>query len=261
MVERFRPTLYFGVPTLYAAQIHAMDEARPDFSSVRLCVSAGEALPAETLRRWKERTGLDILDGIGSTELLHIFISNRPGDIRPGTSGRLVEGYEGAVFDEDGTRLPPGEPGKLMIKGLSAARCYWNNPEKTEATMLGEWLNTGDTYTCDEDGYFTYGGRSDDMLKVGGIWCSPFEIEAALIEHPAVLEAAVVGHADEEGLTKPEAYVVLAEGVRGTSSLQAELAQHCKVKLAPYKYPRWFHFVDDLPKTATGKIQRYKLRT
>ncbi|TCO70125.1 benzoate-CoA ligase family protein [Rhodovulum euryhalinum] len=261
MVERFRPTLYFGVPTLYAAQIHALDEVRPDFSSVRLCVSAGEALPAETLRRWKDRTGLDILDGIGSTELLHIFISNRPDDIRPGTSGRMVEGYDGAVFDDEGNRLPPGESGRLMIRGLSAARCYWNNPERTASTMLGEWLNTGDTYICDADGYFTYCGRSDDMLKVGGIWCSPFEIEAALIEHPDVLEAAVVGNPDAEGLIKPEAYVVLADGVRGTSSLQHTLAQHCKARLAPYKFPRRFHFVDDLPKTATGKIQRFRLRT
>lgn len=260
MVARFRPTLYFGVPTLYAAQVHALDELRPDLSSVRLCVSAGEALPAETLRRWKQRTGLDILDGIGSTELLHIFISNRPDDIRPGTSGRMVEGYEGAVFDEAGNRLPAGESGRLMIRGLSAARCYWNNPEKTAVTMLGDWLNTGDTYTCDTEGYFTYCGRSDDMLKVGGIWCSPFEIEAALIEHPDVLEAAVVGNPDSEGLIKPEAYVVLADGVRGTSGLQSELAGHCKARLAPYKFPRRFHFVEDLPKTATGKIQRFRLR-
>jgi benzoate-CoA ligase family protein len=260
VIAKFRPTLYFGVPTLYAAQIHALDELKPDTSSVRLCISAGEALPAETLRRWKERTGLDILDGIGSTELLHIFISNRPGDIRAGTSGRLVEGYEGAVFDEGGNQLPPGESGKLMIKGLSAARCYWNNPEKTAATMLGEWLNTGDTYTHDGEGYFTYCGRSDDMLKVGGIWCSPFEIEAALIEHEAVLEAAVVGNPDPEGLIKPEAFVVLADGVRGTSSLQTDLVQHCKARLAPYKFPRKFNFVEDLPKTATGKIQRFRLR-
>ncbi|GAA0291850.1 benzoate-CoA ligase family protein [Rhodovulum strictum] len=260
-IERFRPTLYFGVPTLYAAQIHALEARKPDFGSVRLCVSAGEALPAETLRRWKERTGLDILDGIGSTELLHIFISNRPDDIRPGTSGRMVEGYEGAVFDEEGARLPPGQSGRLMIRGLSAARCYWNNPEKTAATMLGDWLNTGDTYTCDEEGYFAYCGRSDDMLKVGGIWCSPFEIEAALIEHPDVLEAAVVGNPDAEGLVKPEAWVVLADGVRGTSSLQTALALHCKERLAPYKFPRRFHFVEDLPKTATGKIQRFRLRS
>ncbi|EJW11403.1 Benzoate-CoA ligase [Rhodovulum sp. PH10] len=260
IIEKFRPTLFFGVPTLYAAQLQALETATPNLSSIRLCVSAGEALPADIFRRWKERTGLLILDGIGSTEALHIFISNRAGEHRPGSSGRLVEGYEAEILDETDTPLKPGEPGRLIIKGASTARAYWRNPEKTAATMLGDWLATGDTYYRDEDGYFFYCGRSDDMLKVSGIWCSPFEIEATLIEHPSVLEAAVVGREDGAGLIKPEAWIVLAEGVRATQDFEAELMAHCKARMAPYKYPRKFHVVDELPKTATGKIQRFRLR-
>jgi benzoate-CoA ligase family protein len=259
-IEQFKPTLYFGVPTLYAAQLQALETATPNLSSIRLCVSAGEALPADIFRRWQERTGLLILDGIGSTEALHIFISNRAGEYKPGSSGRLVEGYEAVILDEHDKQQPPGEPGRLIIKGLSTARSYWRNPEKTTATMLGDWLNTGDTYYRDDDGFFFYCGRSDDMLKVGGIWCSPFEIEATLIEYPGVLEAAVVGRSDAEGLIKPEAWIVLGHGVRPTEDLVAELLMHCKTKMAPYKYPRRLHFVDDLPKTATGKIQRFRLR-
>ncbi|RAI34737.1 benzoate-CoA ligase family protein [Rhodoplanes serenus] len=259
-IERFKPTLYFGVPTLYAAQLQALDQATPDLSSIRLCVSAGEALPAEIFRRWRERTGLVILDGIGSTEALHIFISNRAGEHRPGSTGRLVEGYDAIIVDESGAALPAGEPGRLLISGPSTARCYWRNPEKTAATMMGAWLNTGDTYQRDAEGFFYYCGRSDDMLKVGGIWCSPFEIEATLIEHPGVLEVAVVGRVDPEGLVKPEAWIVLADGVRPTELLVEDLTRHCKSRLAPYKFPREFHFVDELPKTATGKIQRFRLR-
>lgn len=260
IVEKMKPTLYFGVPTLYAAQLQALDWSEPDLSSVRLCVSAGEALPADVFRRWHDRTGLVILDGIGSTEALHIFISNRVGEHKPGSSGRLVEGYEAVILDESGKEMPVGEAGRLVIKGLSTAKYYWRNPEKTASTMLGEWLNTGDTYYCDDHGFFFYCGRSDDMLKVGGIWCSPFEIEATLIEHSKVLEAAVVGRPDGEGLIKPEAWIVLAEGVRPTEDLEVDLMKHCKAKMAPYKFPRHFHFVDELPKTATGKIQRYRLR-
>ncbi|WP_299438846.1 benzoate-CoA ligase family protein [uncultured Rhodospira sp.] len=259
-VEQYRPTLYFGVPTLYAAQLQALDHAKPDLSSVRLCVSAGEALPADIFRRWKQRTGLTILDGIGSTEALHIFISNREDDVKPGSSGRIVPGYEARIVDETDREVPQGEAGRLFIKGPSTARRYWRNPEKTAATMLGDWLNTGDTYYQDENGYLFYSGRSDDMLKVGGIWCSPFEIEGALIEHPAVLEAAVVGRSDDAGLVKPEAWLVLADGVRPTDSLREALQQHCKQALAPYKFPRDLHFIDELPKTATGKIQRFRLR-
>jgi len=259
-IERYRPSLYFGVPTLYAAQLQALDRISPDLSSIRLCVSAGEALPAEIYRRWKSRTGLTILDGIGSTEALHIFISNRENDIRPGSSGRIVPGYETRIVDEQDREVAVGEAGRLFIKGPSTARCYWRNPEKTASTMVGDWLNTGDTYYQDQDGYLFYSGRSDDMLKVGGIWCSPFEIEGALIEHPAVLEAAVVGRADDAGLVKPEAWIVLGDGARPTEALREALQQHCKASLAPYKFPRELHFIDELPKTATGKIQRFRLR-
>jgi len=262
MIGNFAPTLYFGVPTLYAAQLAGFDELRPDTSSLRLCVSAGEALPPDILRRWKQTTGLDILDGIGSTELLHIFISNRPGDIKPGASGKPVPGYTARIVDENGEEVPPGEGGRLLVHGRSAARAYWNNPEKTAATMLGDdWLDTGDTYVRDEDGYFYYQGRSDDMLKVGGIWTSPFEIEAKLMEHELVLEAAVIGREDDAGLVKPAAYVVLTDASAAGEELEAELRALCKQGLAPYKYPRWIEFVGELPKTATGKIQRFKLRS
>jgi acyl-coenzyme A synthetase/AMP-(fatty) acid ligase len=227
---------------------------------VRGYVSAGEALPPELFRRWQERTGGIILDGIGSTEVLHIFISNTQTDYRPGTTGRAVPGYEAKVMGEDGRPAPQGEPGKLMIKGESCLKHYWNKPEKTAETIIGAWINTGDTYIQDEDGYFVYCGRDDDMLKVGGIWCSPFEIEAKLVEHPLVLEAAVVGRAGDDELIKPEAFVVLKQAGDAGDALAAELLEHCKTGLAPYKYPRWFNFVDDLPKTATGKIQRFRLR-
>jgi benzoate-CoA ligase family protein len=260
-IEAFKPTLYFGVPTLYGAQLQALERLKPDLSSVRYCVSAGEALPPEIFRRWKEETGLEILDGIGSTEALHIFISNRPGTVKPGSSGTLVPGYEAIVVDENRTELPTGEPGWLLIRGGSMAKYYWRNPEKTAATMLAEgWLNTGDTYYRDADGYFFYCGRSDDMLKVGGIWCSPFEIESTLIEHPDVGEVAVAGRADDQGLIKPEAWIVLRDGAQPGAELEADLLRHCKAKMAPYKYPRHFHFVNELPKTATGKIQRFRLR-
>jgi benzoate-CoA ligase family protein len=260
-IESFQPTIFFGVPTLYAAQLQALESAQPDLSSVRVCVSAGEALPGDVFRRWKERTGLTILDGIGSTEALHIFISNRLDDFKPGTSGRLVPGYDAEIRGDDGTSVESGESGRLFIRGGSTAKCYWNNPEKTAATMVGGWLDTGDTYMQDEDGYFVYCGRSDDMLKVGGIWCSPFEIEARLIEHPMVLEAAVVGRPDSEGLIKPEAFVVLKEPGAVNETLETELMDHCKAGLARYKYPRWINFVEALPKTATGKIQRFRLRS
>lgn len=261
-IERFRPTIYFGVPTLYAAQLQALDAAPRDLSPVRVCVSAGEALPADIFRRWKEKTGLVILDGIGSTEALHIFISNRLDDLRPGTSGRVVPGYEARIVAEGGGgEVPPGESGRLQIKGLSTAAYYWNNPEKTAATMLGgDWLDTGDTYLRDADGYYQYCGRSDDMLKVGGIWCSPIEIEARLVGHPRVLEAAVIGVPDSAGLVKPEAFVVLRTDAVASEALADELMVHCKSHLAPYKFPRRIHFVPELPKTATGKIQRFRLR-
>ena len=260
LIECSRPTLYFGVPTLYAAYLQHFAHEKPDFSSVRSCVSAGEGLPAEILRRWHEETGHWILDGIGSTEALHIFISNTPNDIRPGASGRVVSGYSARILDENGIEVADGESGQLFISGGSTARCYWNNSERTATTMVDGWLNTGDTYRRDAEGYYYYCGRSDDMMKVGGIWCSPFEIESKLIEHPAVVEAAVVGRVDQEDLVKPQAFVVLKEGQSGSVALAAELMEFCRNGLAPYKYPRWIDFVTELPKTATGKIQRFLLR-
>ncbi len=259
-IETYRPTVFFGVPTLYAGFLRALESASPDLSSLRLCVSAGEALPADIYRRWKERVGVDTLDGIGSTEALHIFISNSPDDIKPGTSGRVVPGYNARIIDEAGIDVPPGQSGRLMIRGDSTAKHYWRNPEKTAATMVDGWLDTGDTYILDKHGYYLYCGRNDDMMKVGGIWCSPFEIEARLVEHAKVLEAAVVGRADDDGLIKPEAFIVLNDPDEETGPLDEDLRKHCKQGLARYKYPRWFNFVESLPKTATGKIQRYKLR-
>jgi benzoate-CoA ligase family protein len=260
-IETFRPTLYYGVPTLYAAKLQALKSERPDLSSVRLCVSAGEALPAGILNRWREETGLVILDGIGSTEALHIFISNRAEDLMPGSSGRAVPGYQLRIINDKGQEAAIGESGRLWISGDSTARCYWNNPDKTAQTMVDGWLDTGDTYFQDEEGYYFYCGRNDDMMKVGGIWCSPFEIEAKLIEHQAVLEVAVIARADQGGLIKPEAYIVLNKPDSQSEALVDELKQQCKEGLAPYKYPRQFHFVNELPKTATGKIQRFKLRS
>lgn len=260
LIKKFRPTLYFGVPTLYAAYLQHFAREKPDLSSVRLCVSAGEALPPEILRRWHEETGRWIVDGIGSTEALHIFISNTSNDIRPGSSGRVVPGYSARILDERNIEVADGKSGQLFISGESTARCYWNNAERTATTMVDGWLNTRDTYRRDAEGYFYYCGRSDDMMKVGGIWCSPFEIESKLIEHPAVVEAAVVGRVDQEDLIKPQAFVVLKEGQAGSVALAAELMEFCKNGLAPYKYPRWINFVTELPKTATGKIQRFLLR-
>jgi len=266
VIEATRPTLYYGVPTLYAAQLAALETASPDLSSVRYCISAGEALPADILRRWKEKTGLTILDGFGSTEILHICIANRPSDVKPGTSGRPVPGYAARIVGEDGKEVAPGDAGDMQIRSGSNAVRYWNKPEKTKQTMLpGGWMSTGDTYRQDEQGYFVYEGRSDDMMKVGGIWTSPIEIEAKLIEHPRVLEAAIVARADDAGLIKPEAWIILNDpGDAGDAAtrqaLEAELLAHVKAGLAPYKYPRWWNFVDELPKTATGKIQRFKLR-
>ncbi|MBS0517610.1 MAG: benzoate-CoA ligase family protein [Proteobacteria bacterium] len=259
-IETFRPTIFYGVPTLYAAQLAALDARPRKLDSLRACVSAGEALPADMFRRWKEKTGTVILDGIGSTEALHIFIGNRLDDYRAGTSGKPVPGYEVRILDENGDPVPKGESGGLWIRAESAAKYYWNKPEKTAETMVNGWLNTGDTYRQDEDGYFIYEGRSDDMLKVGGIWCSPVEIENCLVGHPAVLEAAVVGHADSEALIKPRAVVVLKQAGDASAALTDELMALCKKTLAPYKYPRWIEYVPELPKTATGKIQRFKLR-
>jgi benzoate-CoA ligase len=233
---------------------------RRDEVALRLCVSAGEALPPEIGRRWTEHFGVELLDGIGSTEMLHIFLSNRPGEVRDGTSGKPVPGYALRVVDEHGADCRPNEIGDLLVSGPSQAAGYWNNRERSRSTFVGTWTRTGDKYTCDADGYYAYGGRSDDMLKVGGIFVSPFEVEAALLTHPEVLEAAVVGMPDESKLIKPKAFVVTKPGVQPTPALGDALKQHVKDRLAPFKYPRWVEFVPDLPKTATGKIQRFKLR-
>jgi benzoate-CoA ligase len=260
-ISRFHPTLFFSVPTMYAAMLAVPDaQTKYDLRSVRLCVSAAEALPAEIYRKWKENFNLEILDGIGSTEMLHIFISNTPRRVRPGSSGQLVPGYRAKLTDESGMEVPPGEIGDLLISGDSAAPFYWNKHEKSKHTMRGEWMFTGDKYHVDADGYYWYDGRSDDMLKVGGAWVSPIEVESALIEHPAVLESAVVGAKDETGLVKTKAFVVLKEGRTGSPELVKELQDFVKTRIAPHKYPRMIEFVTDLPKTVTGKIQRYKLR-
>ncbi len=260
IVTNYKPTLFFSVPTAYAAMLSVEDTSQYDFSSVRLCVSAGEALPPAVYERWKERFGVEILDGIGSTEALHIFISNRPGEVKPGSSGKLVPGYEAKIVDEEGQPVPVGEVGDLYIKGDSTCAYYWNKHEKTKDTIQGHWLRTGDKYSMDEEGYFYYHGRSDDMIKAGGIWVSPVEVENALMEHPAVLECGVVGAPDEEGLLKPKAFVVLKPGYEPSEALAQELILFVKERIAKYKYPRWIEFVEELPKTATGKIQRYKLR-
>lgn len=257
LLKKYRPTIFYGVPTLYAALL--ADPARPVKSelSLRVCTSAGEALPAEIGKKWTAQYGCEILDGIGSTEMLHIFLSNRPGQVRYGTTGQAVPGYALRIMGDDGRECADGEIGELQINGPSAAIMYWNNRAKTKATFAGEWTKSGDKYTRDADGFYTYGGRSDDMLKVGGIYVSPFEVEACLMTHPAVLEVAVIGVADADELVKPKAYVVFKAGQSATMD---ELKAHVKQQLAPYKYPRWIEFVSELPKTATGKIQRFKLR-
>jgi benzoate-CoA ligase family protein len=261
MVDRFKPTILYNAPTSYAAILAIEDfTARYDLSSLRLCVSAGEALPAPLWRAWKERTGLDIIDGIGATEVYHIFISNRPGDIRPGSSGRPVPGYDVRIVDEAGQDVPQGEVGNLLVRGETTALFYLHQYERSKHTFQGEWLFTGDKYTVDEDGYYWHAGRSDDMLKVGGIWVSPVEVESALMAHPAVLECAVVGHPDGSGLIKPRAFVVLKDGQSRSPALADALIAHCQDQIAAYKRPRWVEFVDELPKTATGKIQRFRLR-
>jgi benzoate-CoA ligase len=255
-----RATIFYGVPTLYAAMLASPDLPKKEELALRVCVSAGEALPQEIGKRWTERYGVEILDGIGSTEMLHIFLSNRPGDVRYGTTGRPVPGYDIRVVDEQNQPVRPGEIGELQISGPTCAPYYWNNRAKTHATFNGAWTRSGDKYTVDGDGYYTYAGRTDDMLKVSGLYVSPFEVETALVSHPAVLEAAVVGKEDDEKLVKPKAYLVLKPGHAASDALAEELKLHVKAQLAPYKYPRWIEFISELPKTATGKIQRFKLR-
>ena len=271
-VAKYKPTVYFGIPTLYGQMLEykaKQDKEKggtPDpkgdheFKSVRLCVSAGEALPPELYTRWKERFGIEIIDGIGTTEMLHIFISNRPGEVKPGSTGKPVPGYELKLIDENGQDVPKGEIGMLLVNGGSAAQQYWRKREKTKATMQGEWINTGDKYYVDEDGFYWCAGRGDDMLKVGGIWVSPVEVENCIMEHPAVLEVAVTAKNDEKNLVKPKAWVVLKEGQTASPELEKEIQQWVLDRMAKYKYPRWVEFVEALPKSATGKIQRFRLR-
>jgi benzoate-CoA ligase len=255
-----QPTIFYGIPTLFASLLASPLLPAKGELRMRLCTSAGEALPADIGKRWTEHFGVEILDGIGSTEMLHVFLSNRPGKVRYGTTGVPIPGYELRILDDHGHPLGVGEVGELQVSGPTAAMGYWNNREKTRNTFQGPWTRSGDKYSVDADGYYTYAGRSDDMLKVGGVYVSPIEVESALITHPAVLEAAVIGREDEARLVKPQAYVVLKPGFAGSDALASELQKHVKTKLAPYKYPRWIEFIDELPKTATGKIQRFKLR-
>jgi benzoate-CoA ligase len=258
-VERTKPTLFFSVPALYAAMVRAPGAGDTDFSSVRACVSAAEPLPAAVLSRWRETTGVPILDGIGSTEMLHIYCSNTLDDLRPGTSGRPVPGYRLRIVDEQGIDVPPGQPGDMMVRGDSCASFYWHQREKTRRCMRGEWFYTGDRYLENEDGCFVYQGRADDMIKVGGLWVSPADVEACLVRHPAVSEAAVIG-VQIDDVSRIKAFVICPDGVADQAVLSEELRGWCKEHLRRYEYPHVVAFVDDFPRTATGKIQRFKLR-
>ena len=260
LVER-RPTIFYGVPTLYASMLASPELPDRSVLALRACVSAGEALPADLGRRWKERTGVDILEGIGSTEMMHMYISARHGEARYGATGKVVPGYELRLLDEEGRPVKRGELGELQVSGPTSAAYYWNNRERSRSTFLGSWFRSGDKFRQDEEGYFIYAGRADDMLKVSGLFVSPAEVEAALVSHDAVLEAAVVGRADDNQVIKPKAFIVLKESASPCEELKLALQKHIKERMAPYKYPRWIEFVPELPKTATGKIQRFKLRS
>jgi 4-hydroxybenzoate-CoA ligase len=261
VMKAHSPTIFCGVPTLFASMLTHPSLGRGAGSSrLRLCTSAGEALPEEVGRRFEERVGVEIIDGIGSTEMLHIFVSNRPGRVRYGSSGTPVPGYEAKLLDDDAQPVAAGEIGELVIKGPSAATDYWLQREKSRRTFRGDWTHTGDKYQVREDGNYYYCGRTDDMFKVSGIWVSPFEVESALITHASVLEAAVVGKEDTDGLVKPKAFVVLKPGITWSDALYEELKAHVKATAGAWKYPRWIDARTELPKTATGKIQRFKLR-
>jgi benzoate-CoA ligase len=261
LLKKHRVTIFYAVPTFYAGFL-ASPAAPPRAElKLRVCVSAGEALPPDVGRRWSERYGVDILDGIGSTEMLHIFLSNRPGEVKYGSTGKPVPGYDVRLVDDDGAVIKtPGEMGELQVRGPTSALMYWNNREQSRTTFLGEWTRSGDKYIEDEDGYFVYCGRRDDMLKVSGMYVSPFEVEGVLQSHPDVLEAAVVGWPDTDSLIKPKAFVVVRSPERACEEFARLLQDQCRQKLAAYKYPRWIEFRGELPKTATGKIQRFRLR-
>ena len=260
-IRRHRPSIFYAVPSLYAALLAHPDIGRGAGSDrLRLCISAGEALPAHLGERWREVVGVDVLDGLGSTEMLNTFLSNRPGDVRYGSTGRPVSGYAMKIVDETGRELADGEIGELVVSGPSAGEGYWNQRAKSRRTFAGEWTHTGDKYLRDRDGYYYYCGRTDDMFKVNGMWVSPFEVEAALVSHEAVLEAAVIGQEDGDGLVKPKAFIVLKTGYDVDEALLEALRLHVKERAGPWKYPRWIDIRGDLPRTATGKIQRFKLR-
>jgi 4-hydroxybenzoate-CoA ligase len=260
-IRRHRPTVFYAVPSLYAALL-AHPDIGPGAGSdrLRLCISAGEALPANLGERWRAVVGVDVLDGIGSTEMLQTFISNRPGDLRYGSTGKPVPGYDVRIVDEGGAELPAGEIGELVVRGPTAGEGYWNQRAKSRRTFTGEWTHTGDKFLRDPEGYYHYCGRTDDMFKVNGMWVSPFEVEAALVSHDAVLEAAVIGKPDSDGLIKPKAFIVLKNGYGADEQLMDALRLHVKERAGPWKYPRWIDVRPDLPRTATGKIQRFKLR-
>ena len=260
LLDEHEVTIFCGAPTLFAAMLASPHMPRRGAHRLRLCVSAGEALPADIGHAWTEHTGVEIIDGIGSTEMLHIFVSNRPGSVKYGSTGRPVEGYEVKVIDDAGRSVAPGETGELHVRGPTMATAYWNQPEKTAAAFVDGWMRTGDKFQVHEDGSLSHRGRADDMLKVGGVWVSPVEVENALLGHEAVLEAAVIGVTDEAGLVKSKAFVVTKPGVAPDGALAAALKDFTKARLAPYKYPREIEFLTELPKTATGKIRRHALR-
>lgn len=260
VITRYRPTVVATVPTIYARLLQVENAESYDLSSVRLFTSSGEILPPAIFYRWRERFGHELLDVVGSTENLHDFLANRPGLVKPGSSGLEIPGYELKIVDDRGEELPAGQVGHLLVKGDSASPFYWNRHDASKKTMLGEWLRTGDMYYRDQDGYYWYCGRSDDMIKVGGLWVSPVEVENIILEHPAVLEAAVVGAEGEDGLIKPKAYVALKPGTAEVEAVRREIERMLEARLPSYKVPRSFEFVAELPKTPTGKVQRFKLR-
>ena len=259
VINRYRPTILTTVPTMINSMLNVPNVSAEDLSSLRFCYSAGEALPKELYERWMNAFGIDICDGIGSAEMFHIYITNRPGDIKPGSLGRIVEGYEARIVDAEGGEVATGEMGTLKIKGDSAALCYWNAHDKSKETFAGDWCTTGDQFHIDENRYYWYHGRTDDMLKVSGVFVAPAEIENCLLQHEAVLECAVVGH-ESEGLVKPKAFVVLREGFQKSDQLSEDIKQFVKDHIAIYKYPRWVEYVDSLPKNDRGKIDRKQLK-
>jgi benzoate-CoA ligase len=260
VIERYRPTILTTVPTMINSMLNAQESHNRDLSSLRFCYSAGEALPVELYERWKKTLGVEIYDGIGSAEMFHIYITNRPGDVKPGSLGKVVKGYEAKVVDAEGKAVSTGEMGTLKIKGDSAALCYWNAHEKSKETFAGDWCTTGDQFHVDAEGYYWYHGRTDDMLKVSGIFVAPAEIENCLLQHEAVRECAVIGADMGDRLVKPKAFVVVRETLKPDEELAENIKEFVKSRLAPYKYPRWIEFVSSLPKNDRGKIDRKKLK-